>query len=48
MGDIEVTYLIEYGILPDTQPYRAIIEGENTRVQIQQNIVEFCAPTELG
>jgi hypothetical protein len=31
MGDTEVTYLVENGVLPDTQPYQAIIEGENGR-----------------
>ena len=31
MGDIEVRYLVENGELPDTQPYQAIIEGENGR-----------------
>jgi hypothetical protein len=29
MGDSETRYLVENGILPDTQPYQAIIEGEN-------------------
>jgi hypothetical protein len=32
MGDIEVNYLVEQGELPDTQPYQAIIEGENGRL----------------
>jgi hypothetical protein len=32
MGDTEVTYLVEHGVLPDTQPYQAIIEGENGRL----------------
>lgn len=32
MGDIEVRYLLEYGELPDTQPYQAIIEGDSGRV----------------
>ncbi|KAF2078125.1 hypothetical protein CYY_000596 [Polysphondylium violaceum] len=27
MGDKEVLYLLEHGLLPDTQPYQAIIEG---------------------
>ncbi|EGC40058.1 hypothetical protein DICPUDRAFT_74432 [Dictyostelium purpureum] len=27
MGDIEVQYLVENKLLPDTQPYQAIIEG---------------------
>jgi hypothetical protein len=31
MGDTEVMYLVEHGQLPDTQPYQAIIEGENGR-----------------
>ena len=31
MGDIEVRFLVENGELPDTQPYQAIIEGENGR-----------------
>ncbi|EFA77090.1 hypothetical protein PPL_09843 [Heterostelium album PN500] len=28
MGDLEVRYLVEHKLLPDTQPYQAIIEGE--------------------
>ena len=32
MGDAEATYLVEHGELPDTQPYQAIIEGENGRL----------------
>lgn len=28
MGDLEVKYLIEHKLLPDTQPYQAIIEGQ--------------------
>jgi hypothetical protein len=32
MGDTEVIYLVEHGELPDTQPYQAIIEGENGRL----------------
>ncbi|CAF3725462.1 unnamed protein product [Adineta steineri] len=32
MGDIEILYLIEHRQLPDTQPYQAIIEGENGRL----------------
>ena len=32
MGDIEVIYLVEHGELPSTQPYQAIIEGENGRL----------------
>ena len=32
MGDTEVTHLVEHGELPDTQPYQAIIEGENGRI----------------
>ncbi|CAF2860536.1 unnamed protein product [Rotaria sp. Silwood2] len=32
MGDTEVKYLVEHGELPDTQPYQAIIEGENGRL----------------
>ena len=31
MGDAEVRHLVEHGELPDTQPYQAIIEGENGR-----------------
>ena len=31
MGDTEVRYLVEHGELPNTQPYQAIIEGENGR-----------------
>ena len=27
MGDQEIIYLVEHNILPDTQPYQAIIEG---------------------
>ena len=32
MGDLEVRYLVEHGELPDTQPYQAIIEGDNGRL----------------
>ena len=32
MGDAEARYLVEHGELPDTQPYQAIIEGENGRL----------------
>ncbi len=31
MGDIEAKYLVEKKLLPDTQPYQAIIEGEEGR-----------------
>ncbi|UJR24169.1 hypothetical protein I4U23_027135 [Adineta vaga] len=32
MGDQEILYLIENNQLPSTQPYQAIIEGENGRI----------------
>mmetsp|Transcript_27672 Transcript_27672/g.77381 ORF Transcript_27672/g.77381 Transcript_27672/m.77381 type:complete len:178 (+) Transcript_27672:32-565(+) len=28
MGDREVLYLVEYGVLPSTQPYQAVMEGD--------------------
>lgn len=31
MGDKELAYLLEHGALPATQPYQAIIEGQNGR-----------------
>eukprot|EP01059_Diplonema_ambulator_P016391 TRINITY_DN27871_c0_g1_i1.p1 TRINITY_DN27871_c0_g1~~TRINITY_DN27871_c0_g1_i1.p1 ORF type:complete len:183 (+),score=29.74 TRINITY_DN27871_c0_g1_i1:56-550(+) len=36
MGDKEAEYLIANGILPDTQPYQAIIEGDNGRVYAEK------------
>ena len=32
MGDVEVVYLMEHGVLPDTQPYQAIMQGPAGRV----------------
>lgn len=29
MGDLEVAFILKNGILPDTQPYQAIIEGSD-------------------
>jgi hypothetical protein len=31
MGDLEISYLVQNKQLPDTQPYQAIIEGEEGR-----------------
>jgi len=31
MGDTEILFLVEHNQLPDTQPYQAIIEGDNGR-----------------
>ena len=31
MGDTELLFLLEKGVLPDTQPYQTIVEGSNGR-----------------
>ena len=36
MGDPECLYLLEYGELPDTQPYQTIVEGPNGRVYAEK------------
>jgi hypothetical protein len=36
MGDREATYLITYNQLPSTQPYQAIIEGDNGRTYAEK------------
>ena len=36
MGDIELLYLLENKILPSTQPYQAIVEGENGRTYMEK------------
>lgn len=38
VGDVEASYLREHGILPDTQPYQAIIEGEGGRAYAEKFI----------
>ena len=39
MGDSEVRYLVEHGELPETQPYQAIIEGEEGRLYANKYLV---------
>lgn len=36
MGDIEVLFLTNNKILPNTQPYQAIVEGENGRIYMEK------------
>eukprot|EP01119_Soliformovum_irregulare_P001668 TRINITY_DN11400_c0_g1_i1.p1 TRINITY_DN11400_c0_g1~~TRINITY_DN11400_c0_g1_i1.p1 ORF type:complete len:176 (-),score=29.36 TRINITY_DN11400_c0_g1_i1:43-570(-) len=36
MGDTEILYLVQNGILPDTQPYQAIMEGESGRIYAEK------------
>src|SRR5262245_1622491 len=36
MGDLEISYLVETGSLPNTQPYQAIIEGETGRTYAEK------------
>jgi len=35
MGDIEVAYLLKNNLLPDTQPYQAIVPGPDGRVYME-------------
>lgn len=41
MGDKEVSYLIQNGKLPSTQPYQAIIEGERGRIYAEKYLRGF-------
>jgi hypothetical protein len=36
MGDLEILFLVKNGALPNTQPYQAIIEGENGRLYAEK------------
>ena len=36
MGDLECGYLLKHGVLPSTQPYQAIIEGERGRTYAEK------------
>ena len=36
MGDKEFAYLSEHGLLPDTQPYQTIVEGESGRIYAEK------------
>lgn len=36
MGDEECGHLLEHGVLPDTQPYQTIVEGEGGRVYAEK------------
>lgn len=36
MGDIELMHLLNHGILPDTQPYQAIVKDEEGRLYMEK------------
>ena len=36
MGDVELLYLLNNGVLPDTQPYQAIVKDEDGRVYMEK------------
>lgn len=36
VGDVEYAYLLNFGILPDTQPYQTIVEGDEGRTYAEK------------